>query len=328
MSFVSVPLRYKRSDAKAYARANLQGVWGAFTYPFTADDELDEPGLRHNLRYCIDNRLVDGVYCGHFMSEFWALTTEERKRAAEIVIDECRGRVPVVVHTGHTSVKESIELSHHAERSGADYLAIGNPYFMAYDDEQIFDYFQSISDRTEAGILITNTGYTGLVLTPEMINRLADLENVIAVKNSASMAHTLETLRLAGDRILVSHPGEGHWFKLMVDCGLRLYMSSAAPFTLQKPGYTPLKDYTALVLAGRIDEAARIAQSLAPARKLFDKWLRGPWSERRVMPIAYLKAWCDLLGMVGGPVRSPLLQATPAEREALRADLVSVGLIS
>lgn len=327
MSSVRIPVRYKRSDAKAYARANLQGVWGAFPYPFTPDDEIDEQGLRRNLRYSIDNQLVDGVYCGHFMSEFWALTTEERKRAAEIVVDECKGHVPVVVHTGHTSVKESIELSHHAERIGADYLAIGNPYFIAYDDEQIFDYFRSISDRTEAGILITNTGYTGVLLTPELINRLADLENVIAVKNSASMAHTLETLRLVGDRILVSHPGESHWFKLMVDCGLRLYMSSAAPFTLQKPGHTPLKDYTALVLAGQVEEAAKISENLDPARKLFEKWLREPWSARRVMPIAYLKAWCDLLGLVGGPVRSPLLQVTASEREALREDLVSVGLI-
>jgi 4-hydroxy-tetrahydrodipicolinate synthase len=327
MSSASIPVRYTRSEAKAYARTNLCGIWGAFPYPFTADDELDEVGLRRNLRYSIDNNLVDGVYCGHFMSEFWALTTEERKRAAEIVIDECRGRVPVVVHTGHTSVKESIELSHHAECSGADYLAIGNPYFMAYDDEQIFDYFRAISDHTDAGILITNTGYTGVLLSPEMINRLADLENVIAVKNSASMEHTLEVLRLAGDRILVSHPGEGHWFRLMIDCGLRLYMSSAAPFTLQKPGYTPIKDYTALVLTGKIIEAAVIAESLAPARKLFEKWLREPWLARRVMPIAYLKAWCDLLGMTGGPVRSPLLQVTSAEREALRVDLLSVGLI-
>ncbi len=45
------------------------------------------------------------------------------------------------------------------------------------------------------------------------------------------------------------------------------------------------------------------------------------------MPIAYLKAWCDLLGMAGSQVRSPLLQITSAEKEELRQDLASVGLI-
>ena len=210
MSPVNSFVRYSRSNAKSYARTNLHGVWGAIPYPYTADDELDEQGLRHNIRYCIANKLLDGIYCGHFMSEFWAFTTEERKRAAEIVVDECRGNIPVMVHTGHTSVKESVELSQHAERIGADYLAVGNPYFMAYDDQQIYDYFRYISERTEAGILITNTGYTGIVLTPEMIDRLADLENVIAVKNSPNINHTREVLRLVSDRILVQQPGREH----------------------------------------------------------------------------------------------------------------------
>jgi 4-hydroxy-tetrahydrodipicolinate synthase len=330
MSLVNRPMPYSRSNAKSYARAKLCGVWGAVPYPFTPDDELDEQGLRHNIRYCIDNKLLDGIYCGHFMSEFWALTTEERKRAAEIVVDECKGGgagIPVVIHTGHSSVKESVELSHHAERIGADYLAVGNPYFMAYDEDQIYDYFRYISDRTDGGIIITNTGYTGIVLSPEMVNRLADLENVVAVKNSPDMRHTMETLRLVGDRILVSNPAERLWFSLMVEAGCRLYMSSAALFTLQKPGQTLMKDYTALVLQGKIDEAAIIARSLEPARKIFDKWLRDPWPTRRLMPIAYLKAWCDLLGLVGGAVRSPLQQVTGDEREALRQDLASVGLL-
>jgi 4-hydroxy-tetrahydrodipicolinate synthase len=327
MSLVQTSPRYSRSEAKAYARNNLRGVWGAIPYPFTPGDELDEQGLRRNIRYCIDNHLLDGIYCGHFMSEFWSLTTGERKRAAEIVVDECRGSVPVMVHTGHTSVKESVELSHHAERTGADYLAIGNPYFMAYSEEQIYAYFHAISERTSAGILITNTGYTGIVLTPEMISRLADLENVVAVKNSPRLPHTLETLRLAGDRIVVSSPDESIWFSLMTEHGCRVYMSSAAPYLLQKPGYTPLKDYTALVMQGRNEEAATVNQSLEPARNIFNKWLRDPWPTRRLMPIAYLKTWSELLGMVGGPVRSPLLQTTPAEREELRQDLVNVGLL-
>jgi 4-hydroxy-tetrahydrodipicolinate synthase len=327
MSLLNSSARYSRANAKAYARNNLRGIWGAIPYPFTADDELDEAGLRRNIRYCIDNKLLDGVYCGHFMSEFWSLTTVERKRAAQIVVDECGTDIPVMVHTGHTSARESVELSQHAEHIGADYLAVGNPYFMAYSEEQIYDYFRYISQRTEAGILITNTGYTGVVLTPELISRLADLENVVAVKNSPPMPHTLETLRLVGDRILVSNPNERNWFSLMIEHDCRLYTSSAGPFLLQKPGYTPIKDYTALVMRGQVAEAAIIAQGMEPARKLFDKWLRNPWPARRLMPIAYLKAWCGLLGLAGGAVRSPLLQITPAELAELRQDLTSVGLV-
>lgn len=327
MSVVDVSARYSRSNAKSQARANLRGIWGAIPYPFTPGDELDEQGLRSNIRHCIDHHLLDGIYCGHFMSEFWSLTTEERKRAAEIVLQECDSRVPVMVHIGHTSVEESVELAHHAEQLGTDYLAIGNPYFMAYQDEQIYSYFRFIVERTNAPILVTNTGYSGITLSPEMVNRLADLDTIVAIKNSPKMPHTLEVLRLAGDRVIISHPDERNFFPLMVEHGCRLYMSSASPYLLQKPGFTLIKDYYALVLEGRVEEAAAVARRLDPARAVFDKWLRDPWAERRVMPIAYLKAWSDMLGMVGGPVRLPLLQATPQEREELRNDLIRAGLL-
>ncbi len=199
---------------------------------------------------------------------------------------------------------------------------------MAYDSEQIYSYFRFISDRTELGILITNTGYTGVTLRPGMVNRLADLENIIAVKNSPPMPHTLETLSLVGDRILVSHLDERNFFPLMAEHGCQFYMSSASPYLLQKPGFTPIKDYTALFLAHRIEEATALARSLDPARQVFDKWLRDPWSTRRVMPIAYLKAWCDLMGgMVGDPVRPPLLQITGAERAELQEGLAKIGLL-
>ncbi len=327
MSVVNASARYSRSNAKSFARANLRGVWGAIPYPFTPDDTLDEPALRSNIRYYIDNRLLDGIYCGHFMSEFWALTTEERRRAAEIVVDECGDGVPVMVHVGHTSVEESVALAHHAQHIGADYLAIGNPYFMAYSDEQVYSYFRYIAERADAPILITNTGYTGITLSPELINRLADLDTIVGVKNSPRMPHTLEVLRLAGDRVLVSHPDERNFFQLMVEHGSRLYMSSASPFLIQKPGYTLIKDYYALALEGRVDEAAAVARRLDPARDVFDKWLRDPWPQRRVMPIAYLKAWSEMLGMVGGAVRLPLQQITPQEREELHQDLVNAGLL-
>ena len=53
MTAVNALEQYSRSKAKVYARANLRGIWGALPYPFTPDDELDEQGLRSNLRYCL-----------------------------------------------------------------------------------------------------------------------------------------------------------------------------------------------------------------------------------------------------------------------------------
>src|SRR5260370_29555588 len=104
-----------------------------------------------------------------------------------------------------------------------------------------------------------------------MVSRLADLENIVAVKNSPPWPHTLETLRLAGDRIIVSHPDERNWYRLMGEIGIRVYMSSASPFLIQKPCHTLIKDYTALVLSGQVEEPARLAASLDPAPPVFEQ---------------------------------------------------------
>ena len=318
---------YSRSQAKAYAREHMRGVWAAIPYPFTADDEIDEAGLRRNVSHYVENKLLDGIFCGHFMSEFFSLTIEERRRGAEIVIDEVRGRVPVVVQTGHHSAKESVGLTHHAEKIGATYACLGNPYFMAKLDDAIFEYFRHISDRTDIGVLISNAPFTGISLSPQLVNRLAYLENIVAIKNAQPLPHTLQTVQLAGDRIVVSDPDESRWFMLMVHLGFRLHMASPSPYLLQRKGYTPIMDYTSLVLQGRIDTAAAIAYKMEASRKLIDTWIRGTWAARSVMPIGYLKVWCDLLGMAGGAVRPPLLPVSPAERERLRKDLEGVGLI-
>lgn len=317
---------YTRSNAKEYARENMTGIWAAIPYPFTAELELDEAGLRSNVRYYIENDLLDGIFCGHFMSEFWSLTLDERRRAAEAVVEEAAGRVPVVVQTGHHSAWETVSLTHHAEGIGATYAALGNPYFMVSSEEGIFDYFKVISDRTDIGFLISNTGYTGVNLSPELLDRLADLENIVAVKNPQPLEHTLETLRLAGDRLVVSDPDERKWLSLMTEHGLRLYMASPAPYVVQYPGHTPIKDYTRLALDGDIDGASAIAGTLGAQRDLMDKWLHAPWGDSKLMPIAYLKAWTEAMGMVAGPVRPPLPQIEAATRSELLTDLERVGL--
>lgn len=317
---------YKRSTAKAYAQNHMRGVWGAIPYPFTGDGELDEAGLRRNMRYYVDNDLVDGVFGGHFMSEFWALTLDERRRAAEAIVEEAADRIPVVIQTGLHSAKESVALTRHAEEIGATYAALGNPYFMVSPEEGVHDYFKYISDRTDIGILISNTGYTGTNLTPTMLDRLADLENIVAVKNPQPLEHTLEVARRAGDRLVLSDPDERKWLQLVSEHDFQLYTSSPAPYVIQYPGHTPLKDYTALAFKGDLTGAKAISDTLAVQRDLIDKWLHQPWKTSRLMPIAYLKAWCAALGMAAGPVRPPLVQVTEAERTELLEDLRTAGL--
>ena len=134
----------------------------------------------------------------------------------------------------------------------------------------------------------------------------------------------LELLGRFGDQILVCSPHEETWLENMISHGQRVYMSSAAPYLYQVPGWRPMREYTTLALAGETARAAQVAATLDPVRTVAAKWLQG--HARRIDSIASIKAWAGLAGMSGGPVRAPLVSLTAAERDALAADLTAVGL--
>lgn len=321
-------MQYTKMEAKEAARHTFHGVWAAITTPFTPDGEdLDEAGLRRNMRHFIEALKVDGVFCTGTMGEFWSLTTGKHKRAVEIVVEEARGKIPVIAHTAHHSVRETVELTRHAEEVGADFAVLINPYYPPTTEEMVYSYFASVAERVNIGMWLFSTAYSGYILSPQLIARIAELPNVCGIKLGGGLVHYLETKRLVGDRLVLSTPSEDDWLMLMVYLGQRVHMSSASPYLYQTPGALPIKRYTELAMGGDVAGAAQLSYHLAPIRRVNHKWHHRLWTQQRIIPIAYIKAWSELLGLAAGPVRPPLLPLTPEEKAELRSDLRQVGLL-
>ena len=77
-------MKYRRRDAKAYAREHFKGIWAAALTPFTADLAIDEKGLRRNFRHWVDDLGIDGVFVSGKQGEFFAMSVAERKRTFDI----------------------------------------------------------------------------------------------------------------------------------------------------------------------------------------------------------------------------------------------------
>jgi dihydrodipicolinate synthase/N-acetylneuraminate lyase len=88
-----------------------------------------------------------------------------------------------------------------------------------------------------------------------------------------------------------------------------------------------VSDYTRKADNGDPAGAWKLHAELEPAREAFDRWMRSPWLERRVVPIAQLKAWLGMMGLPQGPVRPPLLPLTSEEEAQLRRDLERLELV-
>ncbi len=321
-------MRYMKAEAKEAARAQFRGLWAAITTPFTPEGDLDEDALRANMRHLTDELHVDGVFCTGIMGEFWSLTKAEWMRSIEIVVEEARGRCSVIAHTAHHSSRETIELTRHAEEVGADFAILINPYYPPVpDDAMVHRWFEEVCRAVDIGVWIFDTSYSGYGLSAQVTARIAEIENVCGIKIVRDRDHYREVKRLTGGAIVMSDPTESNWLDLMQTEGQRVHMSSPHPYCFQTASWQPMREYTELGLSGQFEAAATVRARLDALRPVYAKWITRTWRERRVVPIAYLKAWTELLGMAGGPVRPPLLPIGSAEREEMRQDLMAAGLL-
>jgi 4-hydroxy-tetrahydrodipicolinate synthase len=316
---------YTRSEAKQAARETFTGLWAAITTPFDPGGAVDYDAVGRDLDRLTAGLGVDGIFCGGVMAEFWSLTGSEKRRLVEVVADAARGKCPVIAHTGHTSPQQAIELTEHAQKAGADFVVLINPYFPPASEEGLYRWFETVCAGVDIGVWLFDTGYSGVSLSLDLIERLAAIDNVCGIKVGRDHAHYLEVLARVGEAILVCEPNEGTWLENMRDHGQRVFMSSAAPYLYQTLDWQPMREYTRLALSGDFAAAEQVAATLDPVRALAAKWLHG--KTRRFDTIASIKAWAGLLGMSGGPVRPPLLPHTEAEMAELAADLEAAGLV-
>ena len=317
------------SSAKQLAREKVTGLWIAIPTPFTPDGRLvDEDALAASIEYYIEGLEVDGIFCGGVMGEFWALSVLERKRVHELVARQAAGRVPVMAQVGHHAFSDTVELCEHAIEHGVDFGIAMNPYYPpSPPPESVRAWYEALAGASPLPMFLFNTMYSGYTLSPELIAELADFENVCGIKNPQGPEHLLRVQQLAGERIVVTDASERHWLDLHIEHAFQALMSTPALALYQRPGQLPIVEYTRLADSGEIDAARALSAELDPARDAFDRWMREPWLERNVIPIAQLKAWLGLLGLPQGPVRPPLVPLTRDEEAALRRDLDAAGLL-
>ena len=317
------------TPAKRLAREMVKGLWIAIPTPFTADGRhVDEDALAASVEHYIDRLHVDGIFCGGVMGEFWALSVDERERVHELVARAARGRVPVMAQVGHHALADTLRLCEHALAAEVDFGIAMNPYYPpSPPPELVRAWYEQLAAATSLPMFLFNTMYAGYTLSPELVAELADLDVVCGIKNPQRMEHLLRVQELAGERIVVTDASERHWLELHTEHGFQALMSTPALALYQRAGDLPIRDYTRLADAGDLDGAVAVSERLRPARDAFDRWMRAPWLERNVIPIAQLKAWLGLLGLPQGPVRPPLVPLSRDEEAALRRDLDAAGLL-
>ena len=316
-------MKYDRRTAKSHARAHMRGIWAAALMPFKDDLSIDEGGFRANIDHWIEDLGIDGFFISGKQGEFFSMSMDERKRSFDLAVSACAGRAQTIMSCSDQNMDVAIDLARHAQSCGADYIVVHAPqlHFFKAQDETLLRYYETIASRVDIGIALWSHPDSGYLMSPQLCNRLADLETVVAIKYSVPRPLYAELTRLAGDRILVSTASEEDWLDNLIELDWQLYLCSSPPYLIQTAKDRRMRAYTDAAFAGQHDKARAIRDSLEPVRRA----LIGTRPAEK--PHAHQKYWQGLLGQAGGRVRPPCLELTEAEKTATRAAFENCGLI-
>lgn len=300
----------------------MTGIWAAALMPFDDQLRIDEDGFTENVRHWTEDLGIKGLFISGKQGEFFSMTVDERKRTFELAVEACGSDAQTIMSCSDQNLDVVLDLARHAESCGADYIVVHAPalHFTKAQDETLMGYYRTISEAVDIGIALWSHPDSGYLMSPQLCNRLADLENVVAIKYSVPREMYAELSALASDRIHVSTASETEWLDNIIELNWKLYLCSSPPFLIQTATDRRMHDYTEAAFAGRHDEARAISASLDPIREA----LMGTRPAEK--PHAHQKYWQELLGQVGGRVRAPLLELTDDEKAVTREAFEACGL--
>lgn len=289
----------------------LKGIVGFGVTPFQQDLSLNLEALRQNTAHLTQH--CEAVVTLGNNGEIFSLTPDEQKQVARTVVEEARGRKPVLVGVGF-SLPVSCALAQAAEASGADGILALPPHYTNANDDGLFEYYRSVAAAVKLGVVLFQT--PSLNFSSALLRRLAAVPNIVGLKDEhGDMKQFVRQWNAVGDRLkLMCGVGEilaPSYFALGVDVftsGIVNFMPETSRRILR------------LLQARQFEAAARVVEQETLA--IFD--LRG---RRPGYTTLVIKEAMNLCGMNAGPSRPPLAPLPEADREELRAILSRLGVL-
>jgi 4-hydroxy-tetrahydrodipicolinate synthase len=292
-------------------RTPFTGVGTALITPFTRTGAIDEAGIKRLARRQIDAGIHFLVPCGT-TGETPTLSSAERRRVVELVVEEAAGQVPVVAGAGGYDTKEVAQAAREMQQAGATGLLSVTPYYNKPTPEGLYQHFRVVADATPLPIILYNVpGRTGCNIDPATCAKLATIPNVVAVKEaSGNIQQMVELCRAVPDGFLVLSGDDALTLPLMAlgGRGLISVASNEIPADMvQMVEAAERGDYAA---------ARNVHNRVVPL-------MLGNFVESNPGPVKFAMA---AMGLCEEVFRLPMVSPRPASQKAILAALKELGL--
>jgi 4-hydroxy-2-oxoglutarate aldolase len=284
------------------------------TSSFTASGEIDSAAFQRNL----DAHLsfgMDGVLVGGSSGESALLENDDRRQLLALA----RERVPqdkwLIAGIGSESTRLTIQRANDARDAGANAVLVISPHYFLkrMSESALLAHFRAVADASPLPVLLYNMpAYSHIVLSPAFVHEMAQHGNVIGMKDSAGNIPVLQQYLEAQNEQFKVLTGSGGTVVPALAAG-----ASGAILAIALYAGPAVRKMVDLFRAGDRDAAASLQGTLTPLA-MDIAGAMGP---------AGIKAAMDLVGLSGGPTRSPLLPVSAEELETIRTRLAGAGLL-
>jgi 4-hydroxy-tetrahydrodipicolinate synthase len=291
----------------------FHGSMVALVTPMAEDGSLDRTALRRLVAWHIENG-TDAIIAVGTTGESPTLTNEEHVEVIRIVVEQTRGRVPVIAGTGSNSTREAIALTREAEDLGADACLLVTPYYNKPTQEGLYRHFKAIAEAVPIPQILYNVpGRTACDMLPETVERLSHIPNVVGIKEATGdLERGRDILRRCGARIDL-YSGDDATALDLILLGAKGDISVTANVAPRL-----MHEMCKLARAGRAEEARAVnARLLALHKDLF--------VEANPIPVKWA---LGAMGMIAGGIRLPLTPLSAGQHETVRAALRAAGALA
>lgn len=292
---------------------DLRGCGTALITPFRRDGAVDVDALRRLVQFQLREGIHFLVPCGT-TGETPTLEHGEYLDVIRIVLEEVKGRVPVVPGVTGNYTARVVVLAQEVARLGVQAILSAAPYYNKPTQEGLYQHFKAIAEAIEIPLVLYNVpGRTSSNIEPATVTRLAKIPNIVAIKEaSGSIVQQMDVLAQAPPGFRVLSGDDSFTFPLMALGGAGIISVASNEI----PG--PMSRLAQLMLDGKVEEARRLHFELLPL-------MQANFVESSPIPV---KAALAMMGMIEEIYRLPLVPMQAAKRVKLEKVLEARGLLA
>ncbi len=289
----------------------FEGMYTALVTPFDGG-KVDEVVLRRLIREQIDAGVTGIVPCGS-TGESATLSHGEHETVISISIEEAGDDAKVIAGTGSNNTGEAIELTRYAAEAGADGALLISPYYNKPSQEGLYSHYRAVAEGSSIPLVLYNIpGRTAVSLQPETVARLAQIDNIVAVKEaSGSLDYAMRVMQLAGDSFTILSGDDTLTLPLM-SIGGKGVIAVTANIVPEA-----MCDLVSAALSGDYDVALDTHRRILPV-------MQAMGMETNPGPV---KAALAMMGKIKEEFRLPLVPMADDSKQQLEAVLLAAGLL-